>query len=114
MDKMGTKTQVRTVHITINLNVTDILPMAFNIFVKGVVTAANADVAEMRVSAKSAGFHLLYFGITSVNDGTSNTNNTSVGKVSKQIKKMAFETVSDNSFLLSCNLENAGNVTLMT
>ena len=62
-ENTGTKTQVRVVHIIINLKVRVIFPMAFKVFVKGVVTAAKAEVILKIVKANKAGLHFSYLGI---------------------------------------------------
>lgn len=113
-ESAGTKNQVRAVHITINLNVKEIFPIALSIFVKGVVTAANAEVIEIKLSAVKAGVHLVYFGIIWVKEGASKTKSTSEGKTKRQMKKIDLETALDNSTLSSCILENAGKVTFIT
>src|SRR3989344_2203221 len=112
--KKGTKIQVSTVHIIINLNVKDIFPIALRVLVKGVVMAARAEVTLNIVRAKSAPSHLLYFGIICTSDGAIITSSTSDGNTSKQTKLIAFETAFDSSRRLSCNLEKAGKVTLIT
>jgi len=110
----GTKIQVRVVHIIINLKVRVILPIAFKVFVKGVVIAARAEVSVKTERANNAGLHFEYFGIISTKIGAKSINITKVGKTKRQIKKMDLVTKSERSFLLSCNLENAGKVTFIT
>src|SRR5437660_295404 len=114
MAKMGIKTQVNILHITIKRKVIFILPIALNRFVKGVVIAAQAVLTHSRDKASKAGSHFLYLGTISTSRGDSRTNITIEGKTTRQINKTDFERARDNSSLFSCNLAKAGKVTLIT